>query len=200
MMAVSESGKVGRGRGDTKPQFDRESWLRSALEILAQKGQAKLRVNDIVADLGVTKGSFYHHFKDRADFVQALLEYWSAALTDEVIAKTESLNDLSARERLLFLMKAIQRQGLDRYDIAFRSWAAQEPAVAAMVEEVDTHRYKFIRSLFSEMGFTGSDLEDRVRIFLVFHSAQGAVFIPNGRQRSDAMIKRWHAFFTHPTE
>ena len=97
-------------------------------------------------------------------------------------------------------METIQRQRLDRYDIAFRSWAAQEPAVAAMVEEVDTNRYKFVRSLFSEMGFRGNNLEDRVRIWLVFQSAQGAVFIHNDRQRSDAMIKRWHAFFTHPTE
>jgi AcrR family transcriptional regulator len=199
-MAVSKSGKVGQGRGDTKHQFDRESWLRSALEILAQKGQAKLRVNDIVADLGVTKGSFYHHFKDRADFVQALLEYWSGALTGGVIAQVENLKKEPAEDRLLFLMRAIQRERLDRYDIAFRSWAAQEPAVAAMVEEVDTQRYKFVRSLFSEMGFRGNDLEDRVRIWLVFHSAQGAVFIPNDGQRSDAMIKRWHAFFTHPAE
>ncbi len=199
-MTVSGSGKVGRGRNNTKPQFDRETWLRSALEILAQKGQAKLRVNDIAADLGVTKGSFYHHFKDRADFVHALLEYWSGALTGGVIAQVEDLENLSAEDRLLFLMKAIQRERLDRYDIAFRSWAAQEPVVAAMVEEVDAQRYKFVRSLFSEMGFRGNDLEDRVRIWLVFHSAQGAVFIPNDRQRSDAMIKRWHAFFRHPTE
>jgi AcrR family transcriptional regulator len=199
-MAATGFGKAGRGRGDRKPQFDRESWLRSALEILAQKGQAKLRVNDIVADLGVTKGSFYHHFKDRAEFVQALVEYWSDALTGGVIAQVEDLTNRSAEDRLLFLMQAIQRERLFRYDIAFRSWAAQEPPVAAMVEEVDTLRYKFVRSLFSEMGFKGNDLEDRVRIWLVFHSAQGAVFIPKDGQRSDAAIKRWHAFFTRPAK
>jgi AcrR family transcriptional regulator len=61
------------------PRFDREAWLEAALEVLARQGQAKLRVETLARQLGVTKGSFYHHFKNREAFLKALLAYWAEA-------------------------------------------------------------------------------------------------------------------------
>ncbi len=167
------------------------------MEVLAREGQAKLRVDRLASDLDVTKGSFYHHFENREDFVESLLAYWTSAFTDWVVREVESL-DVPADERLLRLMQTIQREGLDRYDIAFRSWAAQEPSVAEQVKKVDLARYDFIRSLFCEMGFEGRDLEDRVRIWLVFHSAQSTVFVPQNNEDAEEAINRRHAFFTRP--
>ena len=186
-----------------KPQpalrFDREAWLRAAMEVLAREGQAKLRVDRLASDLGVTKGSFYHHFESREDFVDSLLAYWSSAFTDWVIGEVRGV-DGPATEQLLKLMQIIQREGLDRYDNAFRSWAAQDPSVAKEVKKVDLARYKFVRSLFSEMGFKGPDLEDRLRIWLVFNSAQSTVFFPEDNSDAEEAITRRHAFFTRPAE
>ena len=179
------------------PRFHREAWLQAAMQALAKEGQAELRVDAHASQLGVTKGSFYHHFKNREEFVQSLLAYWSSAFTDNAIAEVRALEG-SPEERLLKLMQIIEREGLDRYDIAFRSWAAQDSSVAKGVRKVDLARYRFIRSLFAEMGFEGTDLEDRVRIWLVFQSAHHTVYSPkrlgNGK---DAIIRR-HAFFTQP--
>lgn len=182
-------------KAEPTPRFDRDAWLRAAMEVLAREGQAKLNVDALASELGVTKGSFYHHFKDRDDFVQSLTAYWSSTFTDWVIAELES-ETLSPEARLLRLMQLIEREQLDRYEIAFRSWAAQDPSVAEDVRKVDLIRYRFVRSLFAEMGFEGSDLEDRVRIWLVFHSAQRTVFVPEERGDQDQAIKRRHAFFT----
>ncbi len=173
--------------------------MRAAMEVLAREGQAKLRVDRIASDLGVTKGSFYHHFENREDFVASLLAYWSSAFTDWVIGEVKGI-DGPASEQLLKLMHIIQREGLDRYDSAFRSWAAQDPSVAKEVKKVDLVRYKFVRSLFSEMGFKGRDLENRLRIWLVFHSAQSTVFVPEDNSDAEEAINRRHAFFTRPAE
>ena len=181
------------------PRFDRKAWLHAAMEVLAREGQAKLRVDRLASDLGVTKGSFHHHFENREDFVESLLAYWSSAFTDSVVREIERL-EMPADERHLKLMQMIQREGLDRYDIAFRSWAAQDPSVAEEVKKVDLARYKFIHSLFSEMGFEGQDLEDRLRIWLVFHSAQSTVFVPDDAVESEQAINHRHAFFTRPAE
>jgi AcrR family transcriptional regulator len=191
--------RASRKKTQPAPRFDREAWLRAAMEVLARDGQAKLRVDRLAGDLGVTKGSFYHHFENREDFVESLLAYWSSAFTDWVVREVESL-EVPADERLLRLMQIIQREGLDRYDIAFRSWAAQDPSVAEQVKKVDLARYDFIRSLFSEMGFEGRDLEDRLRIWLVFHSAQSTVFVPEDNGDAEEAINRRHAFFTRPAE
>jgi AcrR family transcriptional regulator len=182
-------------KSEPAQRFDRQSWLRGALEVLAHQGQAKLRVDELAGRLGVTKGSFYHHFKNRDDFVKSLLAYWSSAYTDKVIDEASALEG-SPEERLLKVMQMIEREGLDRYDIAFRSWAAQNPSVEKSVRKVDLARYRFIHSLFSQMGFNGTDLEDRVGIWLVFHSAQHAVYLPKRTRDGDNAIIQLHAFLT----
>jgi hypothetical protein len=96
------------------------------------------------------------------------------------------------------LLQGIERQGLDRYDIAFRSWAAQDPSVAKGVRKVDLARYRFIRSLFADMGFEDEELEDRVQIWLVFQSAQHTIYLPKRSGNGEDVIIRRHAFFTQP--
>jgi AcrR family transcriptional regulator len=186
-----------KGNNELAPRFHKEAWLSAAMEVLAREGQAKLRVDNLAGQLGVTKGSFYHHFKGRDDFVQSLLGYWSRTFTDNVIAAASAL-EASPEERLLDVMRMIEREGLDRYDIAFRSWAAQDPSVAKGVRKVDLARYRFIRSLFAEMGFEDTELEDRVRIWLVFESAQHTVYLPKRSGNGEDAIVRRHAIFTQP--
>ena len=81
------------------PRFDRERWLEAALEVLAREGQAKLEVVHLAAQLGVTKGSFYHHFKNRDDFVRSLTAYWSDVFTEWVKGEVAS-SGLGASERI----------------------------------------------------------------------------------------------------
>jgi AcrR family transcriptional regulator len=174
--------------------FDREAWLRAAMEVLAQEGQAKLRVDRLAKQLGVTKGSFYHHFASRDDFVRSLISLWSSDFTDRVIKQLGT--EVPASERLLHLMQLIEAEGLDRYDIAFRSWAAQDEMVAEEVRKIDAARYRYVRSLFAELGFKGRELRERVRIWLVFHSAQRTVHLPENANGSRSQIAWRYAFFT----
>ena len=57
-------------------RLTRESWLLGALDYLRQTGGSELVISELAEYLDVTKGSFYHHFKGREDFVDAVLQYW----------------------------------------------------------------------------------------------------------------------------
>lgn len=177
------------------PRFDRKSWLRAAMEVLAREGQAKLRVDAIAASLGVTKGSFYHHFKNREDFVACLLDFWAESFTTVVIERIGK-QDVPARKRLLDLAQLIEQEGLDRYDIAFRSWAAQDPKVAEIVKRVDLARYAYVHSLFKEMGYEGDDLEMRARTFVVFASSYNGIHFPDRPSETDGDLVRFLDFLT----
>ena len=182
-------------RPEPSLRFSREAWLDAAMEALSREGHAGLRVERLSSELGVTRGSFYH-FKNRDEFVDAILEYWTTTFTLQV---TEELRgaDVSPPERILLLMRLIERERLDRYDIAFRSWAAQDHAVAEKVRKVDGIRFEYVRSLFADLGFKSPELEDRTHIFLAFVSAQRTVHVPNnGSKVDDDTINRRHAFFT----
>jgi AcrR family transcriptional regulator len=55
---------------------NRLSWLNAGLQALTSQGPAGLRVMQIAKQMGVTKGSFYWHFKDLAEFQAAVLDEW----------------------------------------------------------------------------------------------------------------------------
>jgi len=73
--------------GAVSSRLDREEWLARALEVLGKQGAGELTVESLARQLGVTKGSFYWHFKDRANYFRQLIEYWDEFFTQTVIAE-----------------------------------------------------------------------------------------------------------------
>src|ERR1041385_3058034 len=66
-------------------RLDKNQWLRATRLALLTGGPDAVRVEPLARELGVTKGSFYWHFGDRADLLEALLVEWeeeTALLTD----------------------------------------------------------------------------------------------------------------------
>jgi len=178
-------------------RLSREEWLLLALEALAKEGQAMLRVDRLSKKLGVTKGSFYWHFKGRDDFVMALPDYWSTEFTKRVVKEIDRVKG-DAEHRLFELMKLLNKEKLVRYDVAVRGWASQEPKVAKVVKKVDEQRLSYIRSIFADMGFRGRQLEMRTRIFVVFHSMELGLFDRGTEEKRYKLLKLRHKFFTRP--
>ena len=58
----------------------RAQWLSAGLEALRKGGVAAVRVERLAADVGVTKGSFYHHFRDRGALVSVVAVLFAAWL------------------------------------------------------------------------------------------------------------------------
>lgn len=176
-------------------RVDKELWLRTALETVAHTNSDKISIDALANKLNVTKGSFYHHFKSRQDLVDQIIEYWVQRFNAYVI-ETVSAIEGSGEEKLLALMKLVNQEGLNLYDTTLRAWAAKDSKIAAKILEVDLDRYKLLKSLFSEMGFEGEELEIRTRIWLIFASGQAAVNFPDSGANPDDFIALTHEFFT----
>ncbi|SUS08016.1 Bacterial regulatory proteins, tetR family [uncultured Defluviicoccus sp.] len=175
-------------RNGVTTRLSRDEWLARALDILATEGQAKLRVEAICAALGVTKGSFYWHFKDRDDFVRGLARYWSDQFTDPVMAQvTQSANN--AGERLKALLYAVSDGGFARYDVSIRAWAAQDPdLVAALVRDVDERRLEFVGSIFAELGFEVDEIGMRARACIAYLSFESSFLVKSNDQDRRKML------------
>ena len=176
-------------------RLSRDEWLEQALEVISRKPHGKLRIHELVKDLGVTRGSFYWHFKDRDDFVRSLAEYWDRWSTDQVI-EAVGRDDSDPKQRLRTLMEIVFRKQVGRYDKAVRAWAFQEPAVADAVRRSDRNRLAFIRSLFQEMGFAGDELETRVRAFVGYMALDHLSFTPEGDAERLRLLEERLEFFT----
>ena len=63
----------------------RTTWLDAGLEMLARDGAPGVTIERLTAQLGLSKGSYYHHFKGAAGFRTALLEQFEAQFTTRLI-------------------------------------------------------------------------------------------------------------------
>lgn len=55
----------------------RTKLLDAALAVIRRKGYTATRVEEICAEAGLTKGSFFHHFKTKEELAIAAAEHWS---------------------------------------------------------------------------------------------------------------------------
>src|SRR5690242_18552762 len=76
----------------------RERMIDAGLDLAEQTSLAELSVNLIVAEAGVAKGSFFHHFGDRTGYLIALHRRFHEQLLLETQLATENLQP--GRERL----------------------------------------------------------------------------------------------------
>ena len=160
-----------------KPRLSRNSWLEVALELLQDDGINAVTVDALAVKLGVTRGSFYHHFKDRNDLSKEMLEYWKEKWTVEIRDDIASLG-LDGLQSLTAMMNLIHHRKSARYDSAIRAWAIHDEQAGEIVGEADKIRLNFIRNQFEKIGFKGLDLENRSRLFLYYAMTEPAFFDP----------------------
>ena len=148
----------------TRRSLDRSEWIAGAIDALADEGVAGMCVEALAKRFGVTKGSFYWHFKGRQDLVDAVLQTWQAAQ----ICKVD--RHAAAGSGDAPLRQLIDNYGDDCREIAIesavRDWAWRDAQAAAAVEAVDRHRLESACRLFVAAGL-GED-EARSRSLLLF--------------------------------
>jgi AcrR family transcriptional regulator len=114
-----------------------EDFFRVGLDILAEAGFPSLTAVALCARLGVTRGSFYHHFSGLDDFNVRLLEYWEHRFTYQATAEVEALKDESDQRRLQLDLAA---QLPHAAEAAIRAWSLVDPRVALVQQRVDRFR------------------------------------------------------------
>ena len=128
-------------------------WLEEGLTILAESGATQLTIDTLVARLDITKGSFYHHFASYQAFKEALLDYFEAKYTLQVIAVTEQAQPPA--EKITVLLERTLLGAPSRLEVAMRAWALQDAMVRAYQERIDKARIIYLHQLCSVL--TGND-------------------------------------------
>ncbi|MGE0736918.1 MAG: TetR/AcrR family transcriptional regulator [Alphaproteobacteria bacterium] len=133
-------------------RLSRKDWLAAAFRLLGEGGVEAVAVEPLARALGVTKGSFYWHFKDRPALLRSLLGYWAERETQAIIRRVERPGG-SARERLRRLLaEAIGDTAARGPELAVREWARRDAVVRRAVRRVDAKRLRYVRDLFEEAG------------------------------------------------
>jgi len=126
----------------------KQDWLEVGLKILGQAGDSGLTIERMTDELGVTKGSFYHHFINVQDFKEQLISHWA----DQYISTSSSLPDEpEERQAILDMVMEEAFGSVTEPEIAIRNWAQRDKMVRSFVERADSVRREFVLSVFQSM-------------------------------------------------
>ena len=147
-----------------------EKWLRAGFRILVKSGADAITIELLGKKLALSKGSFYHHFKNRDDYLNQLVAYWESSMTDWVIdtAELESHNHARRLVKLAELTSSVAAMPIER---AIRHWARQNSKVKKALKRVEKKRCSYLHYLLTEAGIEQPLLVSRI-IYSIFIGAQ----------------------------
>lgn len=140
----------------------RDDWLDSAMTAMADGGVRGIRVEQLAKAMRTSKGSFYWHFRDREDLVEATLERWEQLETRDVI---EGLGSRSApRDRLRRLLMAAHTRNLERPDPSVALTGDHDAMVRLVLERVTARRIGFVAEQLEALGIAGDEAARRATL------------------------------------
>lgn len=161
-------------------------WLDAGLKVLAGEGAPALTIERLTTELGLSKGSYYHHFKGAGGFRTALLEHFETRFTSRLIDTVEQHPEASAANKLTKLMELVLADADHvRLEIAVRAWALQDPEARAAQERVDHARTAYLQRLCR--GIDAIKDPDRLArlLYLILIGAEQVVPpVPSGELRA----------------
>ncbi len=147
-----------------EPRLGRADWIEAALEVLVGEGVDALRITRLADALGVTRGSFYWHFKDREDLLQALVGHWQRKNTAAIASAVEGADTIDDGILALFDTWLDPERFDPLLDSALRDWARRSDAVREAIDDADRARVSAIAALFGSFGYDNPEAFIRARV------------------------------------
>ncbi|MEM9970121.1 MAG: TetR/AcrR family transcriptional regulator [Pseudomonadota bacterium] len=148
-------------------------WLNLALQELKTHGYAALRAQPLAKKLGVSRGSFYHHFESLEAFQTAVIAHWSETTSGQIILDAQAAGDpVLALDDLL---RTTLRSG-EALERAVRSWSTVAPGVAEAVDRVDRTRIGVAERLLTDAGVPKTVATARAKV--LYWAAIGRLMLP----------------------
>ncbi|MEJ7928744.1 TetR/AcrR family transcriptional regulator [Ramlibacter sp. AN1015] len=180
-----------------KAQLTPDRWIDAATDVLVDEGIDHVRIDTLAAELGVTRGSFYWHFRDREELLRSVLEAWRARATEDLTARLEGAHR-DPREQLRDVLSLPFRgrsaARAARIELAIRAWARRDEMARWAVDEADASRLAYIGQLFSSLGFGLAEARSRAALlygFIVAESLSASLRMPAPqRDARNAIVER----------
>jgi AcrR family transcriptional regulator len=163
---MTDAAKADKTAKPAKParRLGREDWIAAARKILVDRGIDDVKVDRLARQMRVTRGSFYWHFQDRRELLDALLTDWEARNYFEIAqVRARSARATDGMVEVFGIWLGEDASVL-LFDIAVRSWARRSAEVAASVARVDKAWIELIQEFLERDGYSGDEALVRARV------------------------------------
>lgn len=138
-------------------RLTRDDWLAAGERLLAAQGPEALKAEPMARHMHTTKGSFYWHFRDVADFHAQVLARWKTAATGALDAAADKAGTPAARLRALAEALADPDPGRAT-EAAIRAWAAAHAGARETLAGVDTARRAVLLGRLADNGISNPEM------------------------------------------
>lgn len=160
-------------------KVDKKQWFIVGLDILEKEGFARITIDNLCGLLQITKGAFYHHFKNIDGYIDALMKYWLNQNTIQVIEDADKLP--SVKERMEFIGNAVINRS-HKSEQVIRAWSFSNPIVKKYIQQVDDLRIGYSTKLRVLLGMPEEEAQNTSVL-------EYAIFV-GGQQLSPDMNKK----------
>jgi AcrR family transcriptional regulator len=167
-------------------QLSAKNWLDLGLKTLAASGFTALKAEPLAKTMGVSRGSFYWHFKDIGAYHAAILKHWREVAAEQIIANLEASSQHDNPLLLLLHRTFSSKLALEN---AVRTWATLDPKARAAVQATDRRRLSYVETLFKRSGVSPSVARSRAQIFYWAFLGFALSDKPLPKARQDAVLE-----------
>lgn len=139
--------------------LSREAWVKAATNLIAQEGVQAVAVEPLALALGVTKGSFYWHFRNRDELIHAALEAWEQDQSADVVTRYAGIEEPRRRLRVL-LFAAFEDVENGRFFAAL-AVSSEDPRVQPYLRRASERRLAFGVEAFQALGLAEEEARER---------------------------------------
>jgi AcrR family transcriptional regulator len=147
-----------------------DDWVDAAPEIMAADGIGGVKIQRLCDQLGVTKGSFYWHFKDLDAFLDAIAEQWRRG-EGTFRSRMDAAVRTDPKGGLSNAVQAFLDRRLGRLERAMRDWSRTDDRARAAIKAADKRTFDALVSGFESLGFSDEDADVRAKI--LFYAGVG---------------------------
>jgi len=153
-----------------KDRLGRSDWIEAGAAILRESGITGVKLAALTARLGVSIGSFYHHFTSFEQYLGDLADHYSVERVrfELDIASAGKLGPVARIRRLGTV--SLQRDTF-RLDQAMRVWATMDARAEVNLRRAEALVLDFLEQAFRDLGFGAKEAALRARILLSINIA-----------------------------
>lgn len=129
---------------EKKHKNRKEDIINVARQLFIVKGYNKTTINEIIQEMDIAKGTFYHYFKSKEEVLDCIVEEQIENLTRKA-AEVKSMDSLTLPEKLIGIIKSQRLESVEEQQIFDE---IQKPENALMYQKF---RNKLIQTISPEL-------------------------------------------------
>lgn len=141
----------------------KEDWITLGYKLFSKTGINGIVVEKMALKLKVNKSSFYWHFKTKKDFLDEIISHWISVDTNRIITKVKS-KTLGKEQFNCLIELAFKKEPYLDFIFFLKRYAQKDKKIQVLIDEVDTQRIEFTKSLLMNMDFSKGEAKIKAEL------------------------------------